>query len=278
MATQTPRVAAVIGSPVGHSLSPAIHNAGFRALDLDWTYLAFDVARGQATGALDAMRALHLGGLSVTMPLKADVAQAVDRLTPRARELDAVNCVAWDSGELVGHNTNTDGDGFIDSLRHDGTDVAGASCYVVGAGGAARAVIKALVSAGAGRVVVVNRSSPAAATAAALGGPSVRVGRASDVKEADIVVNATSVGMAGTASATSIPVDASLLHSGQLVVDLVYHPVRTPLLGAAESAGAAIATGVGMLVHQAARQFQLWTGEPAPLDVLTAAAAEAIAQ
>ncbi len=274
MESGSTRLAAVIGSPVGHSLSPAIHNAAFRALDLDWTYLAFDVARGQGAAALDAMRTLHLGGLSVTMPHKAEVAQAVDRLTSRAAELGAANCVAWDSGELVGHNT--DGDGFIDSLSHDGVDVAGAACYVVGAGGAARAVITALVSAGAAQVVVVNRSPAGAASAASLGGSTARVGRPAEVKDADIVVNATPVGMAGTPAATSIPIDAALLHSGQLVVDLVYHPVRTPLLRAAESAGAATATGVGMLVHQAALQFQLWTGQAAPIEVMAAAAHEAI--
>ena len=140
--TGTTRVAAVIGSPVRHSLSPVIHNAAFAALGIEWTYLAFDVAAGAAADALDAMRTLRLGGLSVTMPHKADAAAAVDRLTPEASSLGAVNCVSWDRGELVGHNT--DGRGFVDSLEAAiGAAVAGRHCHVVGAGGAARAIVLA---------------------------------------------------------------------------------------------------------------------------------------
>ena len=265
--TGSTRVAAVIGSPVRHSLSPVIHNAAFAALDLDWTYLAFDVAAGDAWAALQAMRTLRIGGLSVTMPHKADVAEAVDRLSPHAAALAAVNCVAWDQGELVGHNT--DGAGFVDSLRHDaGIDVAGRSCFVVGAGGAARAVVHALADAGAVEVVVANRTQSKALTAAALAGEVGRIGQRSEVGDADIVVNATSMGMAGTAAEAALPVEVSRLHSGQVVADLVYHPMRTPLLDAADQAGAVTVGGVGMLVHQAAAQFSLWTGEPAPLDAM----------
>lgn len=275
--TGSTRVAAVIGSPVRHSLSPVIHNAAFAALDLDWTYLAFDVAPGDAWAALQAMRTLRIGGLSVTMPHKADVAGAVDRLSSYAGALGAVNCVAWDQGELVGHNT--DGAGFVDSLRHGaGVDVAGRSCFVVGAGGAARAVVNALADAGASEVVVANRTQSNALTAAALAGPVGRVGQRSEVGDADIVVNATSMGMAGTPAEAVLPVDVAGLHSGQVVADLVYHPARTPLLDAAEQAGAVTVGGVGMLVHQAAAQFSLWTGEPAPLDAMFEAVNQALAR
>lgn len=269
------RTAAVIGNPVRHSLSPPIHNAAFQALDLDWTYVAFDVGPGQAHKALDAMRTLHLGGLSVTMPHKADIAAAVDRLTPEASLLGAVNCVAWEQGELVGHNT--DGGGFVASLvAETGRSVRDQRCVVLGAGGAARAVILALSQAGASDVAVLNRTTEKAVAAAALAGPVGRVGKLGDVAGADIVVNATSVGMAGTPTAGMSPVAEEMLSDGQVVADLIYHPLATPLLQSAERRRATCLGGVGMLVHQAARQFELWTTHAAPLTVMHEAAGRAI--
>lgn len=274
--TGTTRVAAVIGSPVRHSLSPVIHNAAFAELGLDWTYLAFDVAAGDARAALRAMQTLHLGGLSVTMPHKADVAAAVDRLTPAAQDLDAVNCVAWDRGELVGHNT--DGQGFVDALqRETGVDLGATTCVIVGAGGAARAVIRALALAGAGEVVVVNRTPAKAESAAVLAGAAGRVGRPADAEHADIVVNATSLGMAGTSLAPAMPLEPGLLQPKQIVVDLVYHPLETPFLHAARERGAHAVGGVGMLVHQAGHQFELWTGHEPPLEAMHRAVDKAIA-
>jgi shikimate dehydrogenase len=273
--TGTTRTAAVIGNPVQHSLSPLIHNAAFEAAGLDWSYVAFEVAPGRAASALAAMRTLHLGGLSVTMPHKAEIAEAVDRLSPQAALLGAVNCVAWEDGELVGHNT--DGPGFVDSLVAETfLPVAGSRCAVIGAGGAARAVVLALTEAGAGDVAVINRTKKKAVAAADLAGRVGRVGKASDVADADIVVNATSVGMAGTSNAGVSPVPAELLHRDQVVADLVYHPRRTQLLNDGAAAGAICVGGVGMLVHQAARQFELWTGTRAPLDVMLSAVADAI--
>ena len=261
-------IAAVIGSPVAHSLSPAIHNAAYAALGIDWAYVAFEVAPGRAADALTAMRVLALAGLSVTMPHKHDVAAAVDEIAPAARLLDAVNCVERTAdGRLVGHNT--DGDGFVDSLLAASADgPAGRRCVVLGAGGAARAVIDALARHGATEVVVVNRSADRAAEAAALAGVVGRVGTPTDVREADLVVNATSVGM----DSTELPLDPALLRAGQVVADLVYHPLDTALLVAARAAGATLVDGLGMLVHQAARQIRIWTGLDAPVDVMRAAA------
>ena len=268
------RVAAVIGSPVRHSLSPAIHNAGYEALGIDWAYVAFEVAPGRAADALTAMRVLALAGLSVTMPHKHDVAAAVDEIAPAARVLDAVNCVERTAdGRLVGHNT--DGDGFVDSLFAAGADgPAGRRCVVLGAGGAARAVIDALARHGATEVVVVNRSPGRGAEAASLAGPVGRVGTPVDVSRADLVVNATSVGM----GSTELPLDAALLRAGQVVADLVYHPLDTALLGVARAAGATPVDGLGMLVHQAARQIRIWTGLDAPVAVMRAAAEAELAR
>lgn len=263
------RVAAVIGHPVRHSLSPVIHNAAFRALGLDWAYLAFDVEPARAREALEAVRVLGIHGLNVTMPHKAAVAAAVDHLSPVAASLGAVNTVVRQGDELLGDNT--DGDGFLAALADEGFDPSGRRCAVVGAGGAGRAVVHALARAGAADVAVVARRPEAAEAAALLGG---RPAEADAVAAADLVVNATPVGMAGVTDLhqePQVPLDADLLHPGQLVVDLVYDPLVTPLLKAARERGAAASNGVGMLLHQAALAFEQWTGQPAPLPAMSAA-------
>ena len=276
MITASTRVAGVIGDPVGHSLSPVIHNAAFRALDLDWVYLAFPVPAGDGAGAARAMRTLGLDGLNVTMPHKADVIAGLDRLAPTAEALGSVNTIHRLAGELVGEST--DGAGFVDALVADeGFDPADRRVVVFGAGGAARAVILALAEAGAADIAVVNRTAARAEEAAALAGAGVgRVGSEDDVDDADLVVNATSVGMAGTAVADAVLLDTARLRPGQVVADLVYHPIRTPLLVAARERGAVAVTGLGMLIHQAAHAFRLWTGEDPPLEVMSAAALGAL--
>lgn len=263
------RVAAVIGHPIRHSISPVIHNAAFRALDLDWVFTAFEVAPGRAAAAVEGARDLGLAGLSVTMPHKADVIRALDRLTPIAETLGAVNTVLrHGTRELVGDNT--DGAGFLDALRTDeGFDPAGCRCLVVGAGGAARAVVVALAGAGAAEIVVANRTPSRAEEAAALAPEVARAGSADEADSLELIVNATPQGMAGD---LSLPVQAAALGPGQLVVDLVYHPAHTPLVEAARERGAAAANGLGMLIHQAAHAFRLWTGEDPPLEVMSAAA------
>lgn len=265
------RVAAVIGSPVAHSRSPRIHNAAFAAAGLDWTFAAFEVAPGDAARALDGMRALGLAGLSVTMPHKDAVADAVDERSDDAARLGAVNCVVpVGGGRLRGEST--DGLGFVRSLADADFDPAGARCCVLGGGGAARAVVLALARAGAGTVTVVNRTAARAQAAAALAAGVGRV--AADVSEAgdhELVVNATSVGM----RSHEVPLDPSVLGAGQVVADLVYEPLETPLLAAARAAGCRTVDGLGMLVHQAALAFELWTGEAAPIEAMRAAAAGA---
>jgi len=278
--TGSTRVAGVIGDPVRHSLSPALHNAAFAELGLDWTYLAFEVPVGRGADAVAAMRALGIEGLSVTMPHKDTVAAAVDELSPAAALLGAANCVRRDGDRLIGENT--DGTGFLRSLRTQaGVDPAGLRTVVLGAGGAARAVIVALAAEGA-LVTVVNRSPDAAARAAALGGEaggataealgersgSAAVGDAEAARDADVVVNATPLGMTDS---DPLPVDPALLSDSQIVVDLIYRPERTPLLEAAAEAGATTLNGVGMLLYQAAEQFTMWTGHDAPVDAMAAA-------
>jgi shikimate dehydrogenase len=262
------RLAAVIGMPVRHSLSPAIHNAAFRSAGVDWVYVALPVEPGDVPDALAGMRALGIGGLNVTMPHKEAVHHAMDVLDPVAAALRTVNTVVpLSDGRLSGHTT--DGAGFLDALRIDeGVDVAGMRVVVLGAGGAARAVVDALARAGAAQVIVVNRSPDNAASAAALAGSVGRTGAMTDVAAADLVVNATPIGMGTDAT----PVDPASLRAGQIVVDLVYHPLDTALLQAARAAGARAVDGLGMLVHQAAHSFRLWTGVDAPVTVMRDAA------
>jgi len=281
-------VVGVIGSPVRQSLSPLLHNAAFAALDLNWISLAFPVAPGQVPAALNGMRALGVAGLSVTMPHKAEVATLVDSCSDVAAQLQAVNCVINQGGTL--HGANTDGDGFLASLRRAaGFEPAGKRCLVIGAGGAARAVTHALGRAGAADVAVVNRTPDRAGPVAALAGSAGRAVAtvdAAQVAQSDLVVNATPIGMAGVAGPDGADgaaggfadeseqwlVAPALLHAGQVVTDLVYAPRPTPWLAASAAAGATTVDGLGMLVHQAALQLELWTGHTAPVDVMWQAA------
>lgn len=261
-------VAAVIGSPVGHSLSPAIHRAAFAAAGLEWSYVAFDVAAGRAGEALAAMRVLGIAGYSVTTPHKEQVAAGVDELAESAAALDSVNTViVADDGRLVGHST--DGDGFVASLAAEGVDVAGMRVVVLGAGGAARSVVSALGRAGAADIAVVNRTPERVAAIAALADTAHAAADAAvAVNDATLVVNATSVGF-GT---DDIPLDPAWLRPEHLVADLVYHPLETALLRAAAAVGARPFDGLGMLIHQAALQQRLWTGDAPDVDAMRAAA------
>jgi shikimate dehydrogenase len=263
-------VAAVIGMPVRHSLSPALFNAAFAATDLDWAFVAFEVDEAAMPSALEGARALGIRGLSVTMPGKEIAARLVDELTPDAETLGAVNSIRLDHGRLIGHNT--DGPGFVDALRLDSqVEPEGRRVVVVGAGGAARAVIRSLAAAGAAEVGVVGRTRERVERAVALAGSAGRAVTEDAIADADVVVNATPVGMADRGDDGAIPFDPARLHPGQLVVDLVYHPLETALVRDARARGVEVVNGVGMLVHQAAHQFRSWTGIPAPIAAMRSA-------
>jgi shikimate dehydrogenase len=263
----------VIGDPIAHSLSPMLHNAAFDALGLDWVSVAFPARAGGAVDALTGMRALGIAGLSVTMPHKEDAFRCMDETTEVARRLEAVNCITQRDGVLVGDST--DGEGFLGALRRAvAFDPVGRRCLVIGAGGAARAVTLALARAGAAEVVVVNRTRARGEAAAALAGAVGRVGSGADVAQADLVVQATPVGMAGRDVDFSgeLSFNPSALRAGQVVADLVYHPLETPILRAAKARGALPVTGLGMLVHQAALALERWTGLAVPVEAMWAAA------
>ena len=265
-----PRLTAVVGSPVRHSLSPAMHNAVFEATGLDWHFTRFEVVAGGLPVALAAMSVLDIGGYAVTTPHKEAAAIAVDEVDPPARALRSVNTVVLRAdGSTFG--TSTDGTGLVASVEAAGISVAGQRVVVLGAGGAARSIVDALGRAGAADIGVVNRTVGAAERAAELS-PVARVAGVEAVADARLVVNATSVGM-GT---LECPLDPALLHAGHAVADVVYHPLDTALLRAARSVGARTVDGLGMLVHQAVEQQRLWTGHRPDPALMRSAAERAL--
>ncbi|MHB8995811.1 MAG: shikimate dehydrogenase [Armatimonadota bacterium] len=270
------RVAGVIGWPVRHSLSPPMHNAAFAALGLNWVYVPFAVEPERIAGAVEAIRALDLVGLNVTIPHKLAVLPHLDEISDTARVLGAVNTIVNAEGRLVGHNT--DGAGFLRSLREIGGEVAGKRVALIGAGGSSRAVALAVCQAGATRLTIINRTvakaealvemvaaalPDAKAEAVALEGPEAE----GAVRDAQVLIDSTAVGMYPHHEVEPV-VPAGWLHREQTICDLTYNPRRTVLLQAAEAAGAGTLDGTGMLVHQGALAFEYWTGQPAPVEAM----------
>ncbi|HEX2296100.1 MAG TPA: shikimate dehydrogenase [Actinomycetota bacterium] len=263
----------ILGWPLDHTLSPVIHNVAFRRTSLDWTYLTWPVEPALLGDAVRGLRALGAAGANVTMPHKETVIDHLDELSGDARDVGAVNTIQLVGDRLVGHNTDVDG--FAEFLSGDtGFDAAGGHALVLGSGGAARAVVKALGSLGAERVSVAARDRERAGTVAGLAPAAEAAGWEEAPKlarDADLVVNATPVGMGGERVLPDVDFVAT-----QCVVDLIYAPPSTPLVEAARGAGAQAWGGLGMLVRQAAASFTIWTGQAAPLEAMSAAAVHAI--
>jgi shikimate dehydrogenase len=245
-------------------------------MGLDLIYGAYVVHDGDAEAALRGACALGFLGLSVTTPHKDAVARAADERTRRAEILGAANSVVFRSGTSIADST--DGEGLLADLSTAcAFDPRDRACAVIGAGGAARAAVLALASAGADKVMIVNRSAERARTAADLAGPKGSVGTIAELGSCDLVVNATSLGLVADEAANDVARGlAAPLHEGQLVVDLVYRPAHTVFLLRAAERGAMVRNGLGMLVHQAALQVEMFTGRSAPIDVMWAAVAAEI--
>ena len=272
--------AVLLGDPVGHSLSPTIHNAAFAALGLDLVYLAARVEAGRLEDAVRGMSALGAVGANVTIPHKRAALVLADEATPAARALGAANTLVRTAEGW--RADNTDVAGFVAPLDAHRRQLAGAPVVVLGAGGAARAVVYgALTELGAGAVTVVARRPEQAEALAAdlgrLGSAEVRVATADEagpcVRDAALVVNATPLGMGDGRTPWA---DDGDFRAGQIVYDLVYRPARTPLLAAAVRRGATPIGGLPMLLGQAAGSFRQWTGRDFPLDVAEAAARAAL--
>jgi shikimate dehydrogenase len=249
----------VLGHPVAHSLSPALHNWAFRELAVPAVYLAFDKAPEELPDFLRAVRSLPLSGLSVTIPHKVAVMEALDGISSLARRVGAVNTLYWDGDRLLGENTDISG--FLEPLR-ELSRVPG-SALVLGAGGAARAVLAGLLDLGVSRVALSNRTPEKASALAAEFGVVLVPWEHRQDAAAELVVNTTPLGMAGERQELSPWADICMSPS-QTAYDLVYNPQKTKFLSDAESMGCRTIDGLTMFVAQARAQFRLWTGKDFP--------------
>jgi shikimate dehydrogenase len=273
----------LIGWPVEHSLSPVMHNAAFDALGLNWRYVPLPVPPRQVKIAARGLAALGFRGANVTVPHKQAVMNALDSIAPGARELGAVNTLVisrnTDGTTISGYNT--DAQGFVGALQQGGFDLEDrGSAVVVGAGGAARAVVYGLLQSGVGEIVVLNRTlERAQAFVTKLGGscalPLTPETLVESARAADLLVNATTVGMWPHVDGSVWPEGASV-PAHLTVFDLVYNPLETRLLRQARQSGARGIDGLGMLVRQGTLAFEMWTGEKAPVEVMRAACEQVI--
>ncbi len=275
MITGKTQICALIGNPVEHTMSPAMHNAAFKKLELDYVYIAFRVEPEHLPKAVDGLRALNVRGFNVTISHKVAVIPLLDSLDPLAEKIGAVNTVVNDGGHLKGFNT--DGEGFLRALAGHGVTPQEKNIVILGAGGASRAISYVLAQKNA-RLTILNRKLELdwAENIARLIKKDlkreVKVGELTPrvlspaLEKSDILVNATSVGMSPDSDKSPVP--AGLLHRGLLVFDIVYNPIETRLLREARAAGAGVIGGVDMLAAQGALAFEKWTDRPAPVDLM----------
>lgn len=272
------RRAGIIGHPVGHSLSPVFQAAAFAAAGLDVVYERWDTPLAGLPARVASLRAHDILGANVTVPYKEAVIPLLDEVGGLAARAGAVNTIVNREGRLFGFNT--DGAGFVAALRHEvSLDPAGRAFLLLGAGGAARGIALALAEARAAAVDIYNRTPARAATLARdLGPPARALAELPALAPYDCVVNCTTVGMRGGPDPSGIPLKLDDAPPGLLVVDIVYAPLETPLLRAAAARGLPTLGGLPMLIHQGALAFELWTGLPAPIDVMEAAARNELAR
>ena len=257
------KLCGIIGNPVEHSMSPAMHNAAFEHLGVNYVYLAFCVS--DVAGAIRGMRALNIRGLSVTVPHKLEVMPYLDEIDPVAQQIGAVNTVVNDNGRLKGYNT--DWTGFVRSLEVH-TPIQDKRVVILGAGGAARAIAFGIKQRG-GKMTILNRAEEIAlaqALATEIACPCGELSQLEPVTEAEIVINATSVGMHPEVEKTII--ETRHLRPEQIVYDVVYNPLETRFLREAKARGCPVIPGYEMLLLQGVAQFELWTGKPAPVDLM----------
>ena len=279
----TSRICGIIGDPIEHSMSPVMHNAAFEKLGLNYLYVPFRVKKEELGKAIAGMRALNIRGLSVTIPHKVAVIPFLDELDPLAQRIGAVNTIVNDDGVLTGYNT--DATGFLQALLERGVEPREKNVVILGAGGASRAISFILAERGA-HLVILNRLLEldwAEELASRISQVFTREVEALELNgknlakvlaKADILVNATSVGMSPNIGETPIP--AKLLKPGLIVFDIVYNPIKTRLVREAEVTGAKNIGGVDMLVWQGVLAFELWTGVKAPVKLMKEKAIKAL--
>lgn len=267
----------VIGDPIGHSLSPTIHNAAFGHLGLDFVFLAFHVKASDLENAMHGMRGLGIHGLNVTMPHKSAVIGCLDEVDFTVRFLDSANTILNKDGKLSGFST--DGVGALKALLENGVDLSGKKVLLLGAGGAAKAIAFVLVPE-VGELAILNRSAEKAEKLAetlghmfnqkVVGGALSPDAIKTNLQDSDVLVNATSAGMKPNLSQSLVVPE--WLRSDLAVMDIVYNPVETKLAKDAKAAGAKVVSGVEMLIYQGAVSFEIWTDRSAPIEVMRKAA------
>jgi len=271
----------LIGYAFHYTLSPAIHNAAFREKGMNWVYVPLPVRPGELAEALRGLKALGFRGANVTIPHKIEAAVLVDELCGEARLLGAVNTLVVEEGKLLGYNTDVEG--FKLFVEERGIPVRGRAALLIGAGGAARAVALALAREGLARLHILNRTEARALELQELlkgvyPSTEISVGKLDPegsrvLEECDLAVNCTPL---GSRESGELPVDYRAFREGKWAVDLSYGAERSRFLDEAERHGAEVADGEGMLLHQAAASFRLWTGQPAPLEVMRSACRRAM--
>jgi shikimate dehydrogenase len=277
------RVCGVIGDPIEHTLSPTMHNAAFNSLNLDCVFLAFKVKPAEVGNAIAGIRALGILGLNVTMPHKEAVISHLDEIDQTAKFLNSVNTIHKKDGKLLGFNT--DGIGALKALKENCANPRGKRVLLLGSGGAARAIAYALVQE-ADELVVLNRTVDEAKDLASLLKRTFNKKIAANslsanviqetLRDSDILINATSVGMKPKVRQSLI--SPEWLKPNLTVMDIVYNPVETKLAIDAKSKGAKVVSGVEMLIYQGAASFEIWTGIPAPVEVMRKAALERLSK
>lgn len=275
---------ALLGHPVAHSISPRFQQAALNALSVDARYEAWDIDPADLPAALERLRGHSMLGANITIPHKEAVVRLVDRPDALVERMGAANTIVRHDGQL--HATNTDITGIVNALAEAGVAAAGKRILLLGAGGAARAVVVAMRRAGAAHLTIANRTLDRARSVALLGGDELATAAVTlddgdaelhaAAEAADVVINATPLGMAHGPGPEASPMPAAWFHRGQVAFDLVYVPEQTPFLAAADAAGAQAVGGLAMLIHQGAEAFRLWTGLQPPLDVMFAAARAAL--
>jgi len=270
----------IFGYPVEHTFSPGMHNAAFAKIKRDACYVPFAVAPADLGRAVRAVVALGICGLNITIPHKETIIPFLDDLTDDARMIGAVNTIEVNRGKLIGHNT--DGRGFLRSLREEtGFRPKGKTILMVGSGGAARAVGINLALSGVQTILLCDLDTVKAVKLSrdiqSKTQTRVKVVDPGELEKytqvAECIINATPLGLK---SGDPLPIPRHLIRKDQLICDLVYNPLRTPLLKAARSAGATTLSGIGMLLYQGVIAFEIWTGGKAPVNIMKAALAEQI--
>lgn len=270
---------ALIGSPVGHSGSPAMYNYSFERLGLDYAYVAFDIREDEVKDAIAAMKLFKMKGGNVTMPDKTEAAKYMDELSPAAQIIGAINTIVNEDGKLVGHIT--DGEGFVNNLKDHGIDIKGKKICVAGGGGAATAIQVQCALDGAREITIFNKKDAffertletAEKIRNAVPGIVVNVYDIDDtgkmteeIQSADIFANATIVGMKPNLEDQSVVKDLCAFRPGLVVADAVYNPEETKMLREAKAAGCICVGGKGMLLWQGVSAFKLFSGHDMPVD------------